>query len=611
MFVARQTASGGRTSHRTRTKPSQDAVFELNTYLDTRDFVGALTLLRISGRQISEQASAQNVKDLASWRLNTWWEAYCHFHSGNFGAALSHFEQLIEAGEATATDLKSWRLSRACCLFYLQNFEDAEHTALSSSRSALCNRLLFLLAHKRQHSEQTLLDRYQQLSRDSVEDQLAIAAASFAQNNFQEAAEIYKRLLASSKGSQEGGSALHVYLALCYFRLGYDDVALELLAVYLVGHPDSFFATNIKASCNYRLFNAREAKLILDDYVKRFPNHPSAQEALALTVSSTRSESSITDVMQHNLAIFRVSDRDTNGTENQGIAAEGILSSLVGRLDEAQLNLVLLHLKRREYHKAFALMEDIEPQTTAERAIKGVLHAVIGEQTHSKEHIFLAEKYFHVAGSSSDDCDTIPGRQCMASYFILRREFSDANVYLSSIATYLSTDDAFNWNYGVALAATGAYREAEEVLLRVQNPKLRTQLVFCGWLSRCYIHVDRAAQAWEIYLKTENSQIAFALLKLIANDCYKTQQFYYSAKAFDVLERLDPDPKYWEGKRGACLGFFRQVATGQEDLSGGTLTHRCDEILKRLGSSKNVLEATKLVAVIQKWTLSFLSIGNF
>ena len=30
--------------------------------------------------------------------------------------------------------------------------------------------------------------------------------------------------------------------------------------------------------------------------------------------------------------------------------------------------------------------------------------------------------------------------------------------------------------------------------------------------------------------------------------------FVYAAKAFDVLERLDPDPEYWEGKRGACIG---------------------------------------------------------
>lgn len=36
-------------------------------------------------------------------------------------------------------------------------------------------------------------------------------------------------------------------------------------------------------------------------------------------------------------------------------------------------------------------------------------------------------------------------------------------------------------------------------------------------------------------------------------------QFLYAAKAFDVLERLDPDPEYWEGKRGACVGVFQQV----------------------------------------------------
>lgn len=41
-------------------------------------------------------------------------------------------------------------------------------------------------------------------------------------------------------------------------------------------------------------------------------------------------------------------------------------------------------------------------------------------------------------------------------------------------------------------------------------------------------------------------------------------QFYYAAKAFDVLERLDPNPEYWEGKRGACVGIFQQIIAGHE-----------------------------------------------
>ena len=41
-------------------------------------------------------------------------------------------------------------------------------------------------------------------------------------------------------------------------------------------------------------------------------------------------------------------------------------------------------------------------------------------------------------------------------------------------------------------------------------------------------------------------------------------QFYYAAKAFDVLERLDPNPEYWEGKRGACVGVFQIIIAGHE-----------------------------------------------
>lgn len=65
--------------------------------------------------------------------------------------------------------------------------------------------------------------------------------------------------------------------------------------------------------------------------------------------------------------------------------------------------------------------------------------------------------------------------------------------------------------------------------------------------------------AWELYLKMEPSPESFNLLQLIANTCYVVGDFWYAAKAFDMLERLDPSPEHWEGKRGACCGTFQYI----------------------------------------------------
>lgn len=74
----------------------------------------------------------------------------------------------------------------------------------------------------------------------------------------------------------------------------------------------------------------------------------------------------------------------------------------------------------------------------------------------------------------------------------------------------------------------------------------------------------KSQSAWDLYLKIENSQDSLIILQSIANDCYKTNQFWQSAKAFDMLERLDLLPEYWEGKRGACAGIFQQIVLGNQ-----------------------------------------------
>lgn len=62
-------------------------------------------------------------------------------------------------------------------------------------------------------------------------------------------------------------------------------------------------------------------------------------------------------------------------------------------------------------------------------------------------------------------------------------------------------------------------------------------------------------------LPPQQAPAAFtALLTLLATDCYRMGHFLYAAKAFEVLERLEPnDPEHWEGKRGACVGVFQMV----------------------------------------------------
>lgn len=59
----------------------------------------------------------------------------------------------------------------------------------------------------------------------------------------------------------------------------------------------------------------------------------------------------------------------------------------------------------------------------------------------------LAQQSFHLVGSSTSECDTIPGRQCMASSYFLAGHFEEVLVYLNSIKSFFVNDDTFNFNY--------------------------------------------------------------------------------------------------------------------------------------------------------------------
>lgn len=70
--------------------------------------------------------------------------------------------------------------------------------------------------------------------------------------------------------------------------------------------------------------------------------------------------------------------------------------------------------------------------------------------------------------------------------------------------------------------------------------------------------------------------------------------FLYSAKAFDVLERLENEPEYFDGKIGACVGVFQSLIAGKasrEDLQ---------DVLSMIKNAGNP-RVEYIVRIIKKW----------
>jgi intraflagellar transport protein 56 len=522
---------------------------QLEEYIKNRDYTGALTLLEFNKRsdEIEEDKKQQTLM----------WIGYCAFHIGDYPKSLTAYQEVLEGRDPPAET----HLYIACCHYYMQSFKEAEQEAVKGPNCPLKNRILFHVAH-RMNDEKKLMEFHQQLS-DTKEDQLCLAAIHYLRNHYQEATDIYKRLLLENRDDL----ALNVYVAMCYYKLDYYDVSLEILAVYLQSFPDSAVAINLKACNHFRLYNGKaaesELKVLADQGVNLNDN----------------------DLVKHNLVVF------LNGEK-----ALKVLPQMIDFIPEAKLNLVIYYLRNDEIQEAFDLIKDMEPSTPPEYILKGVVNSCVGQATGSREHLKMAQQFFQLVGASASECDTIPGRQCMASCFFLLKQFEDVNIYLNSIKAYLYNDDNFNWNFGISSAAVANYKVGEETLLLVQNEKYRQDYTYISWLARCYINNNNARAAWDLYLKMEsaNDSNVLNLIQLIANDCYKMGAFYYAAKAFDLLERHDPDPEYWEGKRGACVGVFQMVVAGKERKDNLV------EVLNMLRTTSNP-QVEYIMRTITKW----------
>ncbi|XP_049941034.1 intraflagellar transport protein 56 [Schistocerca serialis cubense] len=543
MILSRAKPASGVT-HTASSQPSgRKEIPKLEDFLAKRDYTGALTVLDFTGRKNNEETEM--------------WIGYCAFHLGDYKRAMSVYESLRHLKNPPDGVF----VNLACCYFYLGMYPEALRVLDKAPTSNLKTRLLFHLAHKL-GDEKKLMEHHQELE-DIVEDQLSLASIHYLRSHYQEAIDIYKRVLQDNREYL----ALNVYISLCYYKLDYYDMSQEVLTIYLQNYPDSAIAINLKACNHFRLYNGKAAE----------------SELKSLMDQSSSTFSFGHDLIRHNLVVFR-----------GGEGALQVLPPLVDVIPEARLNLVIYYLKQDDIQEAFNLIKDLEPSVPPEYILKGVVYAAIGQENGSRENFKMAQQYFQLVGSSASECDTVPGRQCMASSYFLKRQFDDVLVYLNSIRSFFYNDDSFNFNYAQAKAATGSYKEAEEIFLLIKNEKFKDEYVYISHLARCYIMNKKPQSAWELYLKMETSSEAFSLLQLIANDCYRMGQFWYAAKSFDMLERLDPNPEYWEGKRGACVGVFQQIIAGHQSKE------HLKEVIQLLRNTANS-QVELIIRIMKRW----------
>ena len=83
---------------------------------------------------------------------------------------------------------------------------------------------------------------------------------------------------------------------------------------------------------------------------------------------------------------------------------------------------------------------------------QAVVQLCLGQASGSAEQLKAAQQYFQVVGSSPSECDTIPGRQAMASCFFLLKQFEDVLVFLS--VSCLMPCGLFQQRYSEILMAT-------------------------------------------------------------------------------------------------------------------------------------------------------------
>jgi intraflagellar transport protein 56 len=515
--------------------------------IESRDYTGAVTFIEF----LRDELGQPYTKEIAHWH------GYSLFHSARYTDAITLYEQMLKR---EPEDTTLW-LYIASCHYYNQEFSEARDAALKGPSCDFRTRLLFHIAHQ-MNDEQGLYQAHSELV-GTLENQLSLAAIHYMRSHYQEAIEIYQRLLVQ----RPEFLALNVYIAMCQFKLEQYEESNEAVDLYLAENSDSAVALNLK-SCDYlRLFEASIAE----------------SQLLQIRKFSSAAYDFVEALITHNLCIF-----------HDGADGFTILPKLVHALAEARHNLAVLYMRNNNPTEANEVLQDYQPIELHESILRATVLLALGQLSSEASQIEEANAIFSDIGAAEGTKDTVPGRECLASTRFIVGEYDEALRVLQTIEELVSEVDEFNYDKGMTLASLSKWAEAERHLLMVKNPAYTKEKFYLTWLCRCYIKNKKPSAAWNLYIDAASMEDSKTLLHIIASDCYSSGQYYYAMRAYDVLSKYETDSSFRDGLIASAVGVFRGVLTRKEPSDR---LRELISILSQESDAKQVLDAIRQYAL--------------
>ncbi|CAL6019175.1 Intraflagellar_transport protein IFT56 [Hexamita inflata] len=471
----------------------KNAIPTLMQFIERRDFVGAITLLNFQKKTNTVPTGIH--ADL--------WLAYCYFHNGQHDLAYKIYVELNKQ-EPLPQDHAQLELYQSICLLYMGKVNEARQIATKLQSTPTQNRLLFHCC-ARQLDEDSL-QQYHQKLQNKTPDQMALAAVHYIRTHYNQALECYEEVLAA----QPEYYAIYLNMALCYYKLGEYERCEEQLNTYREHAEDSFSALNLMAAVKFKQGKLKDAGALLDQM-----KNDKIIEDLPL--------------YKHNKCLY------------QGMnAATHILATLTGQVPEARGNLVRLYIEKKMYKEAYTLLQNFEPAVSSEYCLRAAAFAYYGQHVTDMNALTYARAAYATVGQSDADKDTLLGRRSMAAAFFLDGEFDDASLYYESIEDIAKeSEEQFDLNYGLTLAAIGKDDKALELLARQINSAYFT-VIHRHWLARLFIRAKKAKMAMELYAKSErNNPRTMQLLRIIAHECFGAGEYQLAADAVKILLKDD------------------------------------------------------------------------